>query len=321
MTDNTNYTDFTNCERVAGRAYNGANGKKLAVLYKGEVWILKFAPNVADRPNSQSYSNGPLSEHIGCLIYRSLGIPVQDTELGIFTNNRTRTVCACRDFTCKGVRLYDFCSIKNTVIESEGEGTGTEIEEIMETIRMQDFADPAEVSRRFWDMFVTDALLGNFDRHNGNWGFLMDENTGKTRLAPVFDCGSCLLPQADDDIMRKCLADRKEMDARIFTFPLSMIKAGGSKINYYDYINNQSRPKGLDESLQRLTPLIDKLDFHSIIAGVPLLTPLQREFYTEYLTERRSIILHGESQCEKENIKTEQKKAAGQHRRRKGLSI
>ena len=22
-------------------------------------------------------------------------------------------------------------------------------------------------------MFVVDALIGNFDRHNGNWGFLM----------------------------------------------------------------------------------------------------------------------------------------------------
>lgn len=48
----------------------------------------------------------------------------------------------------------------------------------------------------FWDMFVVDALLGNFDRHNGNWGFLYDpvlkstkrvrscrRNTGMTRLA------------------------------------------------------------------------------------------------------------------------------------------
>lgn len=25
--------DFTNCPRVPGRAYNGANGKKIAVLY------------------------------------------------------------------------------------------------------------------------------------------------------------------------------------------------------------------------------------------------------------------------------------------------
>ena len=28
--------DFTNCRRLPGRAYNGANGKKIAVAYEGE---------------------------------------------------------------------------------------------------------------------------------------------------------------------------------------------------------------------------------------------------------------------------------------------
>ena len=28
--------DFTNSERVMGKAYNGANGKKISVLYEGK---------------------------------------------------------------------------------------------------------------------------------------------------------------------------------------------------------------------------------------------------------------------------------------------
>ena len=28
-----------------------------------------------------------------------------------------------------------------------------------------------------------------FDRHNGIWGFLVNENTGVKQLAPVFACG------------------------------------------------------------------------------------------------------------------------------------
>lgn len=43
--------DFSDCPRVFGRAYNGANGKKIAVSYKGETWILKFPPNVRERHN------------------------------------------------------------------------------------------------------------------------------------------------------------------------------------------------------------------------------------------------------------------------------
>ena len=29
-----------------------------------------------------------------------------------------------------------------------------------------------ETIDRFWDMFIVDALIGNFDRHGGNWGFI-----------------------------------------------------------------------------------------------------------------------------------------------------
>lgn len=38
-------TDFTNCPIVPGRAYNGANGSKIAVEYNGEIYMLKFPPS------------------------------------------------------------------------------------------------------------------------------------------------------------------------------------------------------------------------------------------------------------------------------------
>ena len=84
-------------------------------------------------------------------------------------------------------------------------------------------------------MFIADALLGNFDRHNGNWGFLYDDAKGEAEIAPVFDCGSCLLPQADDKVMKKVLANEAELHARVFQFPTSAIKLKGRKINYYDF--------------------------------------------------------------------------------------
>ena len=37
--------DFTNCSIVPGRAYNGANGSKIAVSYHNEVYMLKFPPS------------------------------------------------------------------------------------------------------------------------------------------------------------------------------------------------------------------------------------------------------------------------------------
>lgn len=283
--------DFTHCQRVPGKAYNGANGKKIAVMYQGETWILKFPPNVHSRPNDQSYSNSCISEHLGSTIFRMLGVPAQETLLGTHVNGRTKVVCACKDFTTLGVRLFDFCSIKNTVIDSETGGTGTELEDVLTTIEQQTFIDPVVVLERFWQMFVIDALLGNFDRHNGNWGFLVDESTGQSALAPVFDCGSCLLPQADDSIMQRCLADEREMNARIYTFPASMLKIHDRKINYYDFLHG-SHPQGLDNALEQLIPQIHKIDFENLVKDIPYISELQQQFYIEYLNRRREVLFY-----------------------------
>lgn len=56
--------DFTNCRRILGRAYNGANGKKIAVEYNGKEYMLKFPPSGAMKPTELSYTNSCISEHI-----------------------------------------------------------------------------------------------------------------------------------------------------------------------------------------------------------------------------------------------------------------
>ena len=170
--------DFTNCKRIIGRAYNGANGKKIAVEYEGERYMLKFPPSGNKKPTELSYTNSSISEHIASSIYNMVGVKAQVTELGTFSvNGKEKIVCACKDFTDKNKNLYDFCSIKNTVIDSEHNGTGTELSDVLETIEKQQFVNPKELLEHFWDVFVVDALLGNFDRHNGNWGFLFDDET------------------------------------------------------------------------------------------------------------------------------------------------
>ena len=35
----SNKVDFTGCRQFLGRAYNGANGKKIAVEYSGDIYI------------------------------------------------------------------------------------------------------------------------------------------------------------------------------------------------------------------------------------------------------------------------------------------
>ena len=286
----TETIDFSNCERLPGRAYNGANGKKIAVRYDGDVWLLKFPPSAAEKPTTLSYSNSCYSEHVAGTIANMIGLESHETRLGTFTNGKTKVVCACRDFTADGKLLYDFCSIKNTVIDSETGGTGTELGDVLETIDLQSFVDPVELKAHFWDMFVVDAFLGNFDRHNGNWGFLVDPVTRKAEIAPAFDFGSCLLPQAGDDIMRRVIEDKAERDARIYNFPTSALKQNGKKIGYVDFIA-QNHDGVLAPSLARILPRIDFAAIDAFIDDTPYLTDLQREFYKVYLAARHKALV------------------------------
>lgn len=230
--------DFTNCTRIIGRAYNGANGKKIAVEYEGEKYMIKFPSSGNKKPTELSYTNSSISEHIASSIFNMIVIKAQETKLGTFTvNGKVKIVCACKDFADKDKHLYDFCSIKNTVIDSEHNGTGTELADVLETTEKQQFVNPESLCEHFWNIFIADALLGNFDRHNGNWGFLFDDETQTAEIAPVFDCGSCLLPQADEKVMKTILENKDELNARIFQFPTSAIKLNDRKINYYDFIS------------------------------------------------------------------------------------
>lgn len=281
--------DFTNLPKRK-KTYAGANGSKISVLYNNEQYMLKF-PAVPNKNKEMSYTNGCVSEYIGCHIFESVGIPVQETLLGTYNvNGKEKIVVACKDFTSSGVVLQDFASLKNTIIDSVHNGYGTELDDIMHAIDEQNAVDQEELKRWFWDVFIVDALIGNWDRHNGNWGFLYNTSTDEIKLAPIYDCGSCLYPQADDDIMAATLTDKKQRDMRVFSIPLSGIKINGQKINYFDFISSLQN-SDCNEALKRIVPKIDMSEIDRIIDETLYITDLQKKFYKTILAERKARIL------------------------------
>ena len=281
--------DFTELKKK-NKAYAGANGNKISVIYEGEQYMLKF-PAQAKRNPDMSYSNSCFSEYLGCQIYESIGIPVQKTLLGTYTvRGKKKIVVACRDFTEPGVTLQDFASLKNQMIDSERNGYGTELSDILYTFEEQTAVDSAELLKRFWDMFIVDALIGNWDRHNGNWGFLYNTVTDEMTLAPVYDCGSSLYPQADEDIMEAVLADENERNFRIFDIPTSAITMNGKKIKYFDFISSLQN-EDCNRALKRIVPRINMDNIKEIIDATPFMSDLQKRFYLTMLTERKARIL------------------------------
>ena len=281
--------EFTNAVQK-NKTYAGANGGKISVLYNGEQYMLKFPPFPTIN-KEMSYTNSCISEYIGCKVFESVGIPVQETVIGTYTSKgKEKVVVACKDFTSQGITLQDFASLKNRIIDSERNGYGTELADILSTIDEQTAMDSETLKTRFWDMFIVDALIGNWDRHNGNWGFLYNNATDEVTLAPVFDCGSSLYPQADEDLMKMILSDKNELNHRIFDIPLSAVTYNGKKINYFKFLSEGKFPD-CNKALKRIASRIDMKKIYEIIDNTPTITELQKEFYKTMLTARKERII------------------------------
>ena len=217
---------------------------------------------------------------------------MQETLLGTFIKNgKEKVVVACKDFTTDDTVLQDFASLKNTIIDSEHNGYGTELNDILAAIEEQQIIDPVELKKHFWDIFIVDALIGNWDRHNGSWGLLYNRRTDEITLAPIYDCGSCLYPQADETSIGAALNDSAERNLRVFQIPLSSIKIEGKKTNYFDFISSLQN-KDCNAALKRIVPKMDMAKINALIDDTPFISDLQKDFYKTMLAERKEKILN-----------------------------
>ncbi len=281
--------DFTNLP-TRKKAYGGANGSKLSVVYDNELYMLKLPIHAVKNPNI-SYTNSCVSEYLGCHIFNMLGVNAQETVLGTFEyHGKIRTVVACKDFTSPGVVIMDFASVKNQIIDSASNGYGTELNDILDAIERQNAVDAKALKEHFWNMFVIDAFIGNWDRHNGNWGFLYNQENDRMEIAPIFDCGSALFPQIDDEIIERVLASKAEMNARVFDMPTSAILIGGKRANYYQVITS-NKYQDCTEAVKRILPRINLEEINGLIDSIQPLSNLQKRFLKKILKMRKELIL------------------------------
>lgn len=282
--------DFTNCKINNYKFYGGKNGGKICIIYNDEDYMLKF-PAINEGIEKHGYSNSCISEYIACNVIKTLGLNVQDTILGTFNlNGIDKIVVACKDFTSSGNVLKQFAELKNSQIETSKNGYGTELKEVVETIENQLIYDVKELKEFFWNMFIADSFVGNFDRHNGNWGFLINESLKKIEIAPIYDCASCLYPQLTDDKIEQIINDDDELKARVFVFPTSALKMNDKKINYFEFISSLTN-SDCNKALLKIFPKIDIEKINKIIDKTPFISEIRKTFYKKILKMRYEKIL------------------------------
>lgn len=263
--------------------FSGAE-RKIEILIQGEKYIIKFQKN---SEVGLTYSH--VSEYLGSHIFQAIGIPVQETFLGTYQG---KNVVVMKNFLKKNDCFVPFNGVGESSLERDKELYQYTYEDI--TAMLQEnmkSTDVPETLERFWDMFIVDALIGNFDRHGGNWGFI--KNNNQYRIAPVYDNGSSLYPKLNtDEKIKEVLESQEEIDRRIYQFPTSHIKMNGKKSSYFEVISS-CRFEACNEALKRIVPRVNLTKIHSMIDEIEGISEIRKTFYKTMIEERyEKILMH-----------------------------
>ena len=275
--------DFTNAIEEFNN-YKGSEKKK-TLIYNNKKYLVKFPDPIREKNKNISYINNAFSEYIGSNVFKIVGFKTQNTVLGKYEyKGKEKIVCACEDFTDNENVLYEFENL--ALSTNPDKKIETELDDIMEVIEESKMIDSKSTKQKFWDMFVVDSLIGNTDRHNGNWGFLLNKNTGKAEFSPIYDCGSCLNPMLEDKGIEK-ISETELKNLAINCY--SCIKENGKKINYMTYIK-QIENEDCNNAIKRLFANINLNEIKRFIDNIECMSEVRKEFYKNIIAQRYEII-------------------------------
>ena len=260
----------------------GGSERKIGIKIENEYYMIKFQKKTAFGKR-----NNHISEYLGSQIFNMLGVTAQETILGTF---KDENVVVCKDFNIDGYQFVPFNDVGESTIEEDKEKYQYSYEDIMSLLLLnKKITNVEDVVSSFWEIYIIDALLGNFDRHGNNWGFLKKNN--KYEMAPVFDNGSCLFPNMiNEDEMIYIMNSKEETAKRVYSFPTSQIKLNGKKSSYYDVINSLVY-KECNEALIKIFKRINLKEIFNLIDDIKSISEVHKRFYKYMLNERYEKII------------------------------
>lgn len=263
------------------RYYSGAERKK-SILINERPYLIKFQKN-----SREGLRFNHVSEYLGSHIFNLLGIETQETFLGTYNGEN---IVVIQDFLGEDEVFVPFNGVGDSSLERDKEKYQYSYEDIIEMLQDNvKLTDVEQTIDLFWDMFIVDAFIANFDRHGSNWGFIKKDNM--YRLSPIFDNGSSLFPQLNTDKkIEAILENQKEIDKRIYKFPTSQVKYQGKKSSYYEIISSLV----FEECNNALVRIVKRIDFEKInmlIDSVENISDTRKIFYKTILEQRYEKIL------------------------------
>jgi len=245
------FKDFSHCKHIQYE-YEGITCNKICILYKNKPYMVKISNNNM----SKDVDNGiVIREYLGSHIYGSLGIEVHKTILGTIDN---QIVVACKHIQHYDETFIPFSTLRKNYCEKHGLPHINKYErDLKDTLKIISshplLVKAGDVLTHFWNMFVVDHLISNFDRNTSNWGILLGRD--HVRLAPIFDNSGCFWNR-----------NKQEVNVKINSSAhINKFKYDGKYVTAFELMHDKTISH-LDISLQNIATKIDMNKIKSMIA-------------------------------------------------------
>lgn len=210
--------DFTGWEEVTLPVSGIRKKKWLRNNNTGEIGLFKF-------PKTE-YTGDFWAEKLAHEIGTLIGIETAKTELGRYDGNLgSFSYYVLLD---EGEYLLEGHTIIGDILDFN---TSSEIyEQIGRKYNIQLLEEVlADKFQLFLKVIVFDCLIGNTDRHHGNWAFISDDSGTWLRLSPLYDNGSSLCYLERSNRITLMMKDKTMLEAALFTKSKSQIGLGDKR--------------------------------------------------------------------------------------------
>lgn len=188
---------------------------KICCENNGKLFIVK-----SDNPGEYKC----ISEYLASKLASILGLECQKVSLG-FRNGLLS--CGIELFNNGSSIIHHYYDVNDSSLDSidldarELPYTLEFIFKVLSTYKSIEITNE-EIISNFITMCIFDCLIGNYDRHWGNWGFI-----GRNKdcsICPLFDNGSSLYPKLTIEEISNIMLGGKELYQSIYEFPKSQIR-------------------------------------------------------------------------------------------------
>ena len=280
-------TDGTRFKEITNRPTKGARVKKLLDdTYLQRLVFLKYC--AVDRDNKRRKSTELASEKIACEIARAIGYRCADIELA---KDQDGELCVLNySFLKPDESLIEFASeasISQNGCDRKEKYTIQGIKRILDTVDEKLYSE-------FIGLQVFDALIGESDRHEENWGYIRTSKSSDIVLAPFYDNGDSLMHNINENRVEEYINDETGFLRYIHKSKTKILDNNGHKIKHFQLIDHliSENPVFLRDELQKTKRLTDDI-IKDIIYGIPdeYLPQNHKDILQRYISIRRDILL------------------------------